>query len=163
MNPFHLGNTEDMEAIEAQRLREVGLRVTRPRVAVLGVLDNARSEGEHLLVNQIVTRTRARVAGVSTQTVYDCLEALARVGVVRRVKTAGSAARYETRVGDNHHHLACRSCGAIADVDCAVGDAPCLHPSSRHGFVVDEAEVTFWGRCPSCSAAQAPGPDSAAG
>ncbi len=111
MNPFHLGNTEDMEAIEAQRLREVGLRVTRPRVAVLGVLDNARSEGEHLLVNQIVTRTRARVAGVSTQTVYDCLEAFARVGVVRRVKTAGSAARYETRVGDNHHHLACGAAG----------------------------------------------------
>jgi Fur family ferric uptake transcriptional regulator len=151
MHPVQSGTTADMEATETERLREVGLRVTQPRVAVLGVLEDAKFRGEHLLVNEIATRTRARVEGVSTQTVYDCLEAFGRVGVVRRVETAGSAARYETRVGDNHHHLACRKCGTIADVDCAVGDAPCLHPSSHHGFVVDEAEVTFWGLCPSCS------------
>lgn len=146
-----------MESTEAQRLRQVGLRVTRPRVAVLGVLEDARSDAEHLLVNDIVVRTRTRAGDVSVQTVYDCLEALSRTGVVRRVETAGSPARYESRVGDNHHHLVCRDCGAIVDVDCVVGDAACLRPSSDHGFVVDEAEVTFWGLCLSCAQTDAPG------
>jgi Fur family ferric uptake transcriptional regulator len=144
-----------VETTEVQRLRQVGLRVTRPRVAVLGVLEDARSGAEHLLVNDIVLRTRARAGEVSVQTVYDCLEVFSRTGVVRRVETAGSPARYESRVGDNHHHLVCRGCGAIVDVDCVVGDAACLLPSSDHGFAVDEAEVTFWGRCPSCSHADA--------
>jgi Fur family ferric uptake transcriptional regulator len=154
-----------MESPEAQRLRQVGLRVTRPRVAVLGVLEDARSDAEHLLVNDIVVRTRARAGDVSVQTVYDCLEAFSRTGVVRRVETAGSPARYESRVGDNHHHLVCRDCGAIVDVDCVVGEAACLRPSSDHGFVVDEAEVTFWGLCPSCSQTDTPeqGPEQTAG
>ena len=144
-----------METEEAQRLRAVGLRVTRPRTAVLAVLDEARTRGEHLLVNDIILRTRARAGDVSVQTVYDCLEAFGRTAVVRRVETAGSPARYETRVGDNHHHLVCRSCSTVVDVDCAVGQAPCLTPSANHGFVVDEAEVTFWGLCPACARAQA--------
>lgn len=140
-----------MEAAEAQRIREVGLRVTRPRVAVLGVLDEARERGEHLLVTEVIARTRQRAGDVSVQTVYDCLEAFGRAGVVRRVETARSPARYESRVGDNHHHLVCRSCGVTVDVDCVVGDAPCLQPSEQHGFVLDEAEVTFWGLCPACA------------
>lgn len=139
---------------EVQRLRAVGLRVTRPRTAVLAVLDEARARGEHLLVNDIVHRTRARAGDVSVQTVYDCLEAFGRTEVVRRVETAGSPARYETRVGDNHHHLVCRSCNTVVDVDCVVGQAPCLQPSVDHGFVLDEAEVTFWGLCPTCAGVQ---------
>jgi Fur family transcriptional regulator, stress-responsive regulator len=135
-----------------QRLREVGLRVTRPRLAVLAVLEEAQGRAEHLAVAQVVTATRQRLGDVSTQAVYDCLEALARAGLVRRVETAGSPARYESRVGDNHHHLVCRACGRTVDVDCAVGPAPCLHPSASHGFVVDEAEVVFWGLCPDCTA-----------
>lgn len=139
---------------EVQRLRAVGLRVTRPRTAVLSVLDEARAHGEHLLVNDIVQRTRSRAGDVSVQTVYDCLEVFNRTGVVRRVETAGSPARYETRVGDNHHHLVCRSCSTVVDVDCVVGRAPCLQPSADHGFVLDEAEVTFWGLCPACAGTQ---------
>jgi Fe2+ or Zn2+ uptake regulation protein len=142
-----------MQTVEAARLRDVGLRVTRPRLAVLAVLDEARDRGEHLLVHDIIGRTRARAGDVSVQTVYDCLEAFSRAGVARRVETAGSPARYESRVGDNHHHLACRSCGAVVDVDCVVGDASCLEPAQQHGFTVDEAEVTFWGLCPDCSRA----------
>jgi Fur family transcriptional regulator, stress-responsive regulator len=130
-------------------LRSSGLRVTRPRLAVLDVLD----EGGHLDVDEITRRVRGRLASVSTQAVYDVLGALARVGLARRIEPAGSPARYERRVGDNHHHVVCRGCGAIADVDCAVGSAPCLEPSASHGFLVDEAEVTFWGLCPRCQAA----------
>jgi len=120
--------------------------VTRPRVAVLEVL----SEGGHLEVDDIANRVRGRLDSVSTQAVYDVLGALARAGLARRIEPAGSAALYEHRVGDNHHHVVCRGCGAVADVDCAVGAAPCLEPSTSHGFVLDEAEVTFWGLCPSC-------------
>ena len=141
-----------MHATDARRLREAGLRVTRPRLAVLAVLDEAGAAGEHLLVAELVDRTRERLGAVSTQAVYDCLDALGRVNVVRRVETAGSPARYEARVGDNHHHLVCRSCGRTVDVDCAVGAPPCLQPSDDHGFVVDEAEVVFWGTCPDCLA-----------
>jgi len=129
-----------------QQLRSHGLRVTRPRVAVLEVL----SEGGHLEVDDIANRVRGRLDSVSTQAVYDVLGALARAGLARRIEPAGSAALYEHRVGDNHHHVVCRGCGAVADVDCAVGAAPCLEPSTSHGFVLDEAEVTFWGLCPSC-------------
>lgn len=133
-----------------ERLRGAGLRVTQPRLAVVSVLDAAGDAREHLLVSEIVERSRARLGELSTQAVYDCLEALTRVGIVRRVETAGSPARYESRASDNHHHLACRDCGTVVDVDCAVGAAPCLTPSDDHDFEVDEAEVVFWGRCPSC-------------
>jgi Fur family ferric uptake transcriptional regulator len=130
------------------QLRDRGLRVTRPRVAILEIL----AEGGHLDVDEIATRVRTRLDSVSTQAVYDVLSALARAGLARRVEPAGSPARYEARSGDNHHHIVCRGCGEIADVDCAVGDAPCLDPSNARGFEVDEAEVTFWGLCPSCQA-----------
>lgn len=127
-------------------LRSRGLRVTRPRLAVLEVL----ADGGHLEVDEIARRVRERLASVSTQAVYDVLGALSRAGLSRRIEPAGSPARYEARVGDNHHHVVCRGCGEIADVDCAVGSAPCLDPVSAYGFEVDEAEVTYWGLCPSC-------------
>jgi Fur family ferric uptake transcriptional regulator len=129
-------------------LRAAGLRVTRPRLAVLDVL----RDGGHLEVDEIATRARARLDSVSTQAIYDVLAALSRAGLARRIEPAGSPARYEARVGDNHHHVVCRGCGVIADIDCAVGRAPCLDPSNPHGFEVDEAEVTFWGLCPGCQA-----------
>ena len=127
-------------------LRDHGLRVTRPRIAVLEVL----AEGGHFEVDEIANRVRGRLETVSMQAVYDVLGALARVGLARRIEPAGSPALYERRVGDNHHHVVCRGCGAVGDVDCAVGEAPCLEPSNTHGFVIDEAEVTFWGLCPTC-------------
>jgi Fur family ferric uptake transcriptional regulator len=130
-------------------LRSRGLRVTRPRVAVLEVL----STGGHHDVDEIATKVRCRLDSVSTQAVYDVLGALSRAGLARRIEPAGSPARYEGRTNDNHHHVVCRGCGEIADVDCVVGEAPCLDPSSAHGFVVDEAEVTFWGLCPTCQQA----------
>lgn len=129
-------------------LRTHGLRVTRPRLAVLEVL----SAGGHLEVDEVARRVRTKLDSVSTQAVYDVLGALSRAGLARRLEPAGSPARFEARVGDNHHHIVCRGCGEIADVDCAVGEAPCLTPSSSHGFVLDEAEVTFWGLCPTCQA-----------
>ena len=132
-------------------LRAHGLRVTRPRLAVLEVL----AEGGHFDVEEITRRVRSRLDSVSTQAIYDVLGALARVGLARRIEPAGSPALYERRTGDNHHHVVCRSCGAIADVDCAVGHAPCLDPSRPpSGFVIDEAEVTFWGLCAACQAAE---------
>ena len=132
---------------EARRLRDAGLRVTAPRVAVLGVL--AESD-DHPAVDDIVVRTRERLGRVSVQTVYDVLEVLAAKGLVRRIEPAGSPARFEARVGDNHHHVVCRTCGATADVDCVSGAAPCLDASDPAGFLIDEAEVIFWGRCPAC-------------
>lgn len=134
-----------------QALRARGLRVTRPRLAVLEVL----ASGGHLDVDEIATRVRTRLDSVSTQAVYDVLSALARAGLARRIEPAGSPARYEARAGDNHHHVVCRGCGTVADVDCTVGDAPCLDPDTAHGFEVDEAEVTFWGLCPACQALRA--------
>ena len=131
-------------------LRDHGLRVTRPRIAVLEVL----AEGGHFEVDEIANRVRNRLETVSMQAVYDVLGALARVGLARRIEPAGSPALYERRVGDNHHHVVCRGCGAVGDVDCAVGEAPCLEPSNTHGFVIDEAEVTFWGLCPTCHASR---------
>jgi Fur family transcriptional regulator, stress-responsive regulator len=132
-------------------LRGQGLRVTRPRLAVLDVL----TQGGHLEVEEITRRVRERLDSVSTQAVYDVLGALSRAGLARRIEPAGSPARFEARVGDNHHHIVCRSCGAIDDIDCVVGERPCLRPSDRHGFQVDEAEVTFWGLCPACQLARA--------
>jgi Fur family ferric uptake transcriptional regulator len=130
----------------AEMLRACGLRVTRPRLAVLEVL----TEGGHLEVDDITRRVRERLESVSTQGVYDVLGALSRAGLARRVEPAGSPARYEARAGDNHHHIVCRGCGAIEDIDCAQGERPCLQPVHGHGFEVDEAEITFWGLCPTC-------------
>jgi Fur family ferric uptake transcriptional regulator len=132
----------------AARLRAAGLRATAPRVAVLVEV----AAGPHLTVEQIGSGARRRLGAISTQAVYDALGALTDVGLVRRIEPAGSPARYETRVDDNHHHVVCRSCGAITDIDCAVGDPPCLAPADATGFVIDEAEVTFWGLCPGCQA-----------
>jgi Fur family ferric uptake transcriptional regulator len=129
-------------------LREAGLRVTAVRVAVLEAVRQRPHEG----VDRIVKSVTARLGSVSKQAVYDALEALVAARLVRRIEPAGSPALYESRVGDNHHHVVCRICRAIDDVDCAHGEAPCLEPSQTHGFVIDEAEVTYWGVCPSCQA-----------
>jgi Fur family transcriptional regulator, stress-responsive regulator len=131
------------------RLREKSLRVTRPRLAVLAAVD----EHPHADTDTVIDVVRADVGAVSHQAVYDVLRVLTDVGLVRRIQPAGATARYEARVADNHHHLVCRSCGAIVDVDCAVGRAPCLTADDDHGFVVDEAEVVYWGRCPDCATA----------
>ncbi len=130
-------------------LREVSLRVTRPRLAVL----SAVHEHPHSDTDSIIGLVRTDLGEVSHQAVYDVLRALTTAGLVRRLQPEGSVARYEARVGDNHHHVVCRSCGAIADVDCAVGYAACLTPSNDSGYEIDEAEVIFWGRCPECVAA----------
>jgi Fe2+ or Zn2+ uptake regulation protein len=131
-------------------LREARLYVTRPRVAVL----SAVHEHPHIDSPSIVTLVRDRLGAVSQQAVYDVLNVLTGAGLLRRLQPPGSAARYEARVGDDHHHLMCRSCGAIADVDRAVGDTACLTAATGHaGFAVDHAEVVYWGRCPACAAA----------
>ena len=130
-----------------QLLRGAGLRVTRPRSEVLASV-YARP---HADTDSLIVAVRSTLPGVSHQAVYDSLRALTEAGLVRRIQPAGSVARYEARVGDNHHHLVCRSCGAVVDVDCAVGEVPCLTAGDAQGFVIDEAEVTYWGLCPSCS------------
>jgi len=131
-----------------QLLRDAALRVTRPRLAVL----NAVHAHPHADTDSIIRASRRDLPEVSHQAVYDVLRALTDAGLVRRIQPSGSVARYEARVGDNHHHVVCRSCGMIADVDCAIGTTPCLTMSDDHGFSVDEAEVIYWGRCPACSA-----------
>ena len=128
-------------------LRGAALRVTRPRLAVL----NAVHAHPHADTDSIIQASRRDLPEVSHQAVYDVLRALTDAGLVRRIQPSGSVARYEARVGDNHHHVVCRSCGMIADVDCAIGAAPCLTMSDDHGFSVDEAEVIYWGRCPDCT------------
>ena len=129
-------------------LRGAALRVTRPRVAVLcAVHDHPHADTE-----SIINAVRADLRGVSHQAVYDVLRALTSTGLIRRLQPSGSLARYESRVGDNHHHVVCRCCGAVADVDCAVGDTPCLTAADDSGFEIDEAEVIYWGRCPDCAA-----------
>jgi Fe2+ or Zn2+ uptake regulation protein len=139
--------------LESERmLRGAELRVTRPRLAVL----TAVHDNPHADTSSIIDAVREDLGEVSGQAVYDVLGALTEAGLVRRIQPSGSVARYELRVGDNHHHVVCRSCGAIADVDCAVGEAPCLDPSEAHGYAIDEAEVVFWGRCPDCLAAHSP-------
>jgi Fe2+ or Zn2+ uptake regulation protein len=132
-------------------LRDAGLRVTAPRLAVLSSV----RELDHPDVDDVVRAARSRLGAVSTQAVYDVLRVFEGAGLVRRIEPAGSPVRYETRVGDNHHHLVCRRCGVVADVDCVVGHAPCLEPAGDAGFVVDEADVTFWGICPRCQGATA--------
>jgi Fe2+ or Zn2+ uptake regulation protein len=141
----HVAPTSEFE----QMLRGAALRVTRPRLAVL----SAVHDRPHSDTDSIIAAVRAEAGEVSHQAVYDVLQALTRTGLVRRIQPAGSVAVYEARVGDNHHHVACRSCGAIADVDCAIGHTPCLTASDDHGFSVDEAEVFYWGICPDCSTA----------
>jgi Fur family ferric uptake transcriptional regulator len=128
-------------------LRGAALRVTRPRLAVLTAV-HAHPHAETVSIFEAVRR---ELPEVSQQAVYDVLRALTDAGLVRRIQPAGSVARYESRVGDNHHHVVCRSCGDIADVDCAVGDAPCLTASDDRGYAIDEAEVTYWGVCPACA------------
>jgi Fe2+ or Zn2+ uptake regulation protein len=130
-----------------QQLRDLGLRVTRPRLAVLAAVHGH----PHADTDSIIGAVRADLPEVSHQAVYDSLHTLTDAGLVRRIKPSGSVARYESRTGDNHHHVVCRSCGVIADVDCSVGDTPCLTAADDHGFVIDEAEVVYWGLCPSCA------------
>ncbi|ATQ30559.1 Fur family transcriptional regulator [Rhodococcus ruber Chol-4] len=137
--------TDEPVDIPAQ-LRAAGLRVTAPRVAVLGAV----AAHPHSDADEIAVAVRSELGSVSTQAVYDVLKACVGAGLLRRIEPAGSPARYETRIGDNHHHLVCRNCGAVTDIDCVVGAVPCLVPSDDHGFAVDEAEVTFWGLCPDC-------------
>ncbi|QXV56755.1 transcriptional repressor [Amycolatopsis sp. TNS106] len=134
--------TQDFERM----LRGASLRVTRPRVAVL----TAVRDHPHADTDSIIGAVRTELGEVSHQAIYDVLRALTAAGLVRRIQPSGSVARYESRVGDNHHHVVCRTCGAIADVDCAVGPAPCLTASNDQGFVIEEAEVIYWGRCPDC-------------
>jgi Fe2+ or Zn2+ uptake regulation protein len=138
----------------AERIRGAELRVTRPRVAVLEAVE----VHPHADTDTIFGAVREALPDVSRQAVYDVLAALTTVGLVRRIQPSGSVARYESRVNDNHHHIVCRSCGVIADVDCAVGEAPCLIPfdpdGNLDGFVVEEAEVVYWGSCPECSTSE---------
>ena len=128
------------------RLRQHGLQVTAQRLAVL----RAASSRPHSTADDIVKVVRVEIGAISRQAVYDALAVLGDKGLLRRIQPAGSAARYEDRVGDNHHHLICRTCGRMVDVDCAVGDTPCLTPAEDSGYEVDEAEVVYWGRCPEC-------------
>ncbi|WP_314037263.1 Fur family transcriptional regulator [Dietzia sp. CH92] len=129
-------------------LRQAGLRVTSPRLAVLDVVAGR----PHIAAEDVASLVRERLGAVSTQTVYDALRVCTDVGLMRRIEPAGSPARYERRTGDNHHHLVCRHCGRIEDVECAVGHAPCLDAENDRGFRIDEAEVNYWGTCPDCRA-----------
>ncbi len=130
-----------------QRLRSVGLKVTAPRVAVLEAFP---AEPTHLSADDIYTRVGATLPSTSLQAVYGVLTALVGAGLLRKIEPAGSAALYEKRIGDNHHHLVCTTCNAVEDVDCVVGEAPCLTPSNTNGFQIHTAEVTFWGVCATC-------------
>jgi Fur family ferric uptake transcriptional regulator len=141
-------STSELEGV----LRGASLHVTRPRVAVLAAV----YAHPHADTYSIIDLVHAELGGVSRQAVYDVLAALTEARLVRRIQPPGSVARYESRVGDNHHHVVCRACGVIADVDCAVGTAPCLAAADDHGFAIDEAEVIYWGLCPGCSAASSP-------
>lgn len=138
-----MSTTADYE----RQLRRAALRVTAPRLAVLAAV----ADHPHTDTDTVLGLVRATLGTVSHQAIYDVLRALTEAGLLRRIQPMGSVARYETRVGDNHHHLVCRTCGAIADVDCAVGAAPCLTAADDRGFALDEAEVIYWGLCPSCS------------
>jgi Fur family ferric uptake transcriptional regulator len=134
----------------AEELRGAGLRVTAARVALLETV----RDGDHLGVEAIASGVRDRIGHISLQAVYDALYALTGAGLIRRLEPAGSPVRFEGRVGDNHHHVVCRLCGVVADVDCAVGEAPCLTASEDHGFSIEEAQVIYWGQCPACSTAR---------
>jgi len=142
MNQVQPGGTEPLR----YRLRSAGLRATIPRLAVLQWL----ADHPHTTADQVAAAVRGTIGSVSTQAIYDVLNVFTRVKLVRRIEPAGHPARFETRTGDNHHHLMCRGCGRAVDVDCVIGIAPCLKPADAAGFVVDEAEVVFWGLCPDC-------------
>ncbi len=129
-----------------QHLRAHGLQVTAQRLAIM----RSVSSHPHATADELIDDVRAVIGSVSRQAVYDTLNVLVEKNLIRRIQPAGSAARYEDRVGDNHHHLICRSCATMFDIDCTLGDAPCLVADDSHGFEIDEAEVIFWGRCPSC-------------
>ena len=131
----------------AESLRTAGLRATAPRVAVLRVLTESH---DHPRVDQVIERVRSGGVSISTQGAYDVCHALHEHGLARRIELPGAPARYEARAGDNHHHLVCRGCHTTVDVDCAVGEAPCLEPADAQGFHVHEADVTWWGLCPAC-------------
>ncbi|QIG45909.1 transcriptional repressor [Nocardioides anomalus] len=135
-----------MSATRADELRSAGLRVTQQRLAVLDAVRRL----PHADTDAVIQAVRADTGEISHQAVYDVLKALTDAGIVRKIQPLGHIARYEGRVGDNHHHVVCRGCGAIADVDCAVGEAPCLTASQSNGFVIDEAEVIYWGTCAQC-------------
>jgi len=142
----------DATATLAAGIRSVGLKVTAQRLAVLGAL----ADSPHATAERVFAAVRSGLPGTSLQAVYGVLTAFTAAGLIRRIEPAGSAALFERRVGDNHHHLVCTACGAVHDVDCVVGEAPCLTPSDAHGFAVASAEVTFWGLCPSCRAPSDP-------
>ena len=144
--PTRSDATSGVDVDVAPRLRAAALRVTRPRVAVL----SAVADHPHADTESIIRLVRTQLGSVSHQAVYDVLRVLTDAGLVRRIQPAGSVARYEARVRDNHHHVVCRTCGAIADVDCAVGETPCLVASDDAGYEIDEAEVVYWGHCPRC-------------
>jgi Fe2+ or Zn2+ uptake regulation protein len=141
--------TASVSPTTAEELRGAGLRVTAARLALLEIV----RDGDHLGVEAIAAGVRDRIGHISLQAVYDALHALTAAGLVRRIEPARTPPRFEGRVRDNHHHIVCRSCGVVADVDCAVGEAPCLTASDDHGFSIDEAEVIYWGLCPDCSTA----------
>ena len=134
----------------ADLLRKYGLQVTAQRMAVL----RAVSRRPHSTADDVAVEVRAEIGTISRQAVYDALGMLAEKGLIRRIQPAGSPARFEDRVGDNHHHLICRTCGKTVDVDCAVGEAPCLTAAANSGYRIDEAEVIYWGACPECLAAK---------
>lgn len=138
--------TDDLPSSPADQLRARGLQVTAQRVAVLRMV----AEHPHCTTDDVATAVHDELGAVSRQAIYDSLRILTDHGILRRIQPAGSVARYETRVGDNHHHVVCRSCGTVADVDCAVGETPCLVASDDRGFEIDEAEVVYWGLCPRC-------------
>jgi Fe2+ or Zn2+ uptake regulation protein len=137
-------------------LRRCGLHVTAQRLAVLRAVE----DGPHTTADDIYKAVQAQIGAISRQAVYDALAALSEKGLLRRIQPAGSPARYENRVGDNHHHLICRTCSRMVDVDCAVGDTPCLTAADDSGYEIDEAEVIYWGRCPPCVAAMSATPHS---
>jgi Fur family transcriptional regulator, stress-responsive regulator len=144
-----------MSADPANLLREHGLQATAQRLAVL----RAVGRRPHSTADDVAAEVRGEIGTISRQAVYDALGALADSGLIRRIQPAGSPARYEDRVGDNHHHLICRACGKTVDVDCAVGETPCLTAAADSGYRIDEAEVIYWGTCPAClsAAVQSPG------
>lgn len=146
-----------MSTDSGQMLRSHGLQVTAQRLAVL----QAIGERPHATADELIEDVRGVIGSISRQAVYDTLSVFADKHIIRRIQPAGSPARYEDRVGDNHHHLICRDCSTMYDIDCAVGDTPCLIAEDDHGFEIDEAEVIYWGRCPSCRAAAA-SPDAEA-
>ena len=137
----------------ADLLRRHGVQVTAQRLAVVAAV----SRRPHATADDVAKVVRSEIGVISRQTVYDTLGRLTEMGLIRRIQPAGSPARYECRVGDNHHHLICRACGRMVDVDCAVGAAPCLIPADDSGYEIDEAEVIYWGRCPECLARMASG------